>query len=184
MLRNTLSALALLAAAACGGPEFAYVPPAPEPVSPVAAPAAPAFSACSAVLTPADPTMAELLGPQVAAWNAATGCAVSIGPGGTPVSLVDSLADPDTGNPVWGNTDYVTAKGDPDAVLAVHSVQISRVSTNPAQTLRHELGHFMGIHTHTADGLMAAHYTGTMAIDATALELACQSTACLAFQPE
>lgn len=177
MVRGGL-ALILLGTLACGAaPESGALPEAPT--STTAAPVV--FNACTATLTPAA-EIADLTAAQIAAWNAATGCSVQLGEGGIPVVLSDEVIAPETGKAVWGYTDYdMNAQG---FTTVVRSVAISKVSRNRADTVRHELGHFMGVHEHTANGLMAADYNGVMAIDSTALVQVCEHTTCLAFNPE
>ena len=136
-------------------------------------------------LTP-DAELADETAAAVEAWAAATGIAIVLGSGGTPVRLSDDI-------PHCGET--LTARRALDGALAeIQSIEIRSAAPDGlycrprSGTLRHELGHVIQQYAqaltwpvddgHAADGLLAPRANASYVIDEPALEKVCSVADC------
>jgi len=165
MTRAAVLLLALLAQACAGS----STPPDEEAPPGLALTAAPA---CSVVLSPG-PVLVEATAAAADRWSAATGCSITLGEGGVPVSLVLDIRRPD-GSAAPGMT----------------PADRSRVDINQAtgeaqrwRTIAHELGHVLGADHIEGDGIMG-HAGHRDVIDGESLAAVCAVLPCPAFRPE
>lgn len=125
------------------------------------------------VLSPGD----VLVAPTVAAaerWSAATGCDLTLGKGGTPITLALSIQRPD-GSEAPGMTPEDRSR-----------IEVNQ-RTGEAQryrTIAHELGHLLGAGHVEGSGLMSGNREHTDIIDGESLAAVCAVLPCPAFRPE
>lgn len=129
---------------------------------------------CSVTLNPV-PELAEYTIHAAERWSTATGCAVTVGEGGTPVVLVPNptLAD--------GTPKRAVYDAEED-VIKYRSGDI--VSWTAETILAHEIGHLLGCHRHTNKGLLIEKPALRQPIEYEDLECVCESLACRIMQPE
>jgi hypothetical protein len=133
---------------------------------------------CGEVFTVTDPAIpAHIVQNWADRWSAATGCPVTVGEGGIPMSLTDDLHGKD-GTKLSGNTTFD------------HQGRPLRIELDPAQfsieTLGHEMGHALALQPlHAADGVLSLRAPDRQpTISAETLSLVCERHACAAFIPE
>ncbi len=177
-MQRLAAALLVLVCAAIGCAAPVEAPP--ETASVAAAQVAPDASEpaplpCGTVLSP-DPELLDEVTDAAARWSAATGCAVTVGAGGTRIRLVEEINDNGTLRP--GLTHY-----EADGVTLVIDVTGERTV---GLTLPHEIGHVLFPHPGHVDGETAlmSHAGGKGRITAADLEYVCAGYGCLAFVPE
>ena len=133
-------------------------------------------AACERVLSPV-PELLEATEQAAARWSQATGCDIHVGKGGLPIVTADA-------------SEVTLADGTPkravyDADKGEVRYRRGGILLHTAKTVvAHELGHFLGLHAHTPDNLMAEVNELGDAIDAAALDGVCAALSCTAFNPE
>lgn len=134
---------------------------------------------CSRVFSPtaeAEPYARQA----VERWSEATGCDISIGPGGYPIEMVDEVHD-NEGNVALGSTTV-------DGTCDLDRIEIWRGSASPYATTTHEVGHALSdncrtdIFQHSASGIMAPRLKSA-SIDMASLEVICSGLPCQIMAP-
>jgi hypothetical protein len=110
-----------------------------------------------------------------ARWSAATGCRLTVGEGGIPVSLVDEVLTP-AGERANGATDLL--RDGAGQVVGCIGLRIGRSTADPERTLLHEFGHALGATLHAKGGLMARAPVVGASLDRAAIDLVCQHLDC------
>lgn len=104
-------------------------------------------------------------------WATATGCTITVGPGGIPVVLADEILD-DDGVEHMGATAPTRDR-----------IRISSAATRRYHVMLHEMGHALGGNHTDTDGALSGWAERTNVIDGAALESVCAALPCLAFTP-
>lgn len=135
---------------------------------------------CSRVFSPDDELLDETLD-AAARWSATTGCDVSVGEGGMPVTLVAELLT-SSGEYANGGATVYARDG---AFDGCDGLTVAETTDDRARTVAHEMGHCLGAMGHASDGLlMARPPTATEPINAAALALVCEALPCRVMAPE
>jgi hypothetical protein len=156
----------LLLAQACAGSSS---PPRDEEAPPGLA----LTAACSVVLSPG-PVLVDATAAAAERWSEATGCDITLGEGGVPVTLALDVLRPDGSQA-------------PGMVPADRSRIDINQRTGEAQryrTIAHELGHLLGADHVASNGLMSDQPGHVDAIDGESLAAVCAVLPCPAFRPE
>lgn len=160
--------LVLVAASALAGCTEASPP---SIVSPGLTPTEPDASlGCSVRFSP-EPELEGATNSAASDWSAATGCEITVGPGGIPVVLADSIPDED-GAERQGSTDIARTR-----------IQVHRLATRRFRVVLHEMGHALGGEHTDTDGCLSGALGRRNVVDAAALETVCAVLPCLGFSP-
>lgn len=163
LLRSS-PALVLLAALVLAGCSSMASPPLSGDTSPGLAPT------CAVTFSP-EPALEGATNSAASDWSAATGCAITVGPGGIPVELADSIQD-DCGAEHQGATS-----------AARDRIRVHRLTSRRYAVLLHEMGHALGgDHTDT-DGALSGAPGRRNVIDGAALETVCARLPCAWMAP-
>jgi hypothetical protein len=154
------------------GPVLAGCPEASPPSDralPGLAPTEPDASlACSVRFSPV-PELEGATNSAASDWSTATGCDITVGPGGIPVVLADSIPDAE-GVERQGQT------SDARDIIWVH-----RLATRRFRVVLHEMGHALGGNHTDTDGCLSGAPGRRDVIDEAALVTVCSALPCPAF---
>lgn len=156
----------LLPLAACGSP--ASPPSGPEDTA--RGDLTDASIACAVRFSP-EPALVGATNSAASDWSQATGCAITVGAGGIPVVLADSIPD-DDGAEHQGATS-----------AARDLIRIHRLTTRRYHVMLHEMGHALGGDHVATDGALSGSPGYRNVIDEASLGSVCARLPCLAFSP-
>lgn len=122
-------------------------------------------SVCEVRFSP-EPALEGAANSAASDWSTATGCDITVGPGGIPIVLADSIPDAD-GNERQGQT------SDGRDVIWIH-----RLATRRYHVVVHEMGHALGGEHVASDGVLSGAVPRTNVIDAASLASVCSVLAC------
>lgn len=127
-------------------------------------------SACAVIFSPA-PELVGATNSAASDWSQATGCDISVGPGGIPVVLADSIPDAD-------GAEHQGQTSDARDIIWVH-----RLATRRYRVVLHEMGHALGGNHTDTDGCLSGALGRRDVVDEAALESVCAALPCQAFSP-
>jgi hypothetical protein len=127
-------------------------------------------SVCAVVFSPV-PELEGAANSAASDWSTATGCDITVGPGGIPIVLADSIPDAD-------GAEHQGQTSDARDVVWVH-----RLAARRYRVVLHEMGHALGGNHTDTDGCLSGAPGRRNVIDAAALASVCSALSCPAFAP-
>jgi hypothetical protein len=126
---------------------------------------------CAVTFSP-EPELGAATRSAASDWSAATGCAITVGAGGIPVLLADSIPDAD-------GDEHMGVTSPERDVIRIH-----RRATRRYHVVVHEMGHALGGDHVETDGVLSGQVPRTNTIDAASRASVCSRLSCAPASPQ